>query len=145
MTKLTMTLLAAMMIGWCNIATAQETENASVSGEWKGTRSMSGRSGIVAYKIQSIKFDLVEDGNTITGAYRCYAGEKANTDCPSPVGKITKGTIQGNGVKWTVRSQPNQIRCTYQGSMKEAKMSGTYTCYSGGSLSSNGVWNVHRE
>lgn len=124
---------------------AESPGKIDVTGTWKGTRATSGQPGTANYKVQSIKFGLSQNGNTITGSYRCYAGKKANTDCPSPTGKISSGTIDNEDVKLDVQTLPNQVTCSFKGKANESNMSGTYSCYAGGSLSTIGSWKVSRE
>lgn len=124
---------------------AESPGKIDLSGAWRGTRAPSGQPGTANYKVQSIGFDLSQSGNTITGSYRCYAGKKANADCPSPTGKITSGTINNDDVELNVRTLPNQVTCSFKGKANETKMSGTYSCYAGGSLSTIGSWKASRE
>jgi hypothetical protein len=138
-------LVGVLMIACCSVASAQTASDSGISGRWKGTRSTTGRIGVTGYKVQSITFDLTESDGGLGGSYRCFAAKKADSDCPSPIGKIAGGYVQGNKLKMTVQSIPNQVQCTYTGTIKESKIDGTYTCYAGGSLSFNGIWNIHRE
>lgn len=139
--------LSIVVILLCSVTTvvAELPGKIDVSGTWKGTRATSGQPGTANYKVQSIRFDLSQSGNTITGSYRCYAGKKANADCPSPTGKISTGTIDNEDVKLDVQTLPNQVTCSFKGKASESKMSGTYSCYAGGSLSTIGSWKVSRE
>jgi hypothetical protein len=145
MNRLLVLLVGVLTIAYCSIAFAQTTSDSGVSGRWKGTRSTTGRIGVTDYKVQSITFDLTESDGGLSGSSRCFAAKKANSDCPSPIGKLAGGSVQGSMLKMTVQSLPKQVECTYTGTIKESKIDGTYTCYAGGSLSSNGIWNIHRE
>lgn len=131
------------LLCWVGVAAAASPDKIDVSGVWKGSRSTSGQP--LSYKVQSIRFDLSQSGGTITGSYRCYAGKSANADCPSPTGTITSGIIRNDQVKLEVRTLPNQVRCSFKGKVNEPKMSGTYSCYAGGSLSTIGTWKALRQ
>lgn len=118
--------------------------NLDVSGKWEGTRAPSGLTGTTPYKVQSLKFKLIQTGSSITGSYSCYAGKSANTDCPNPQGNITNGSLEGENIKLTVQTLPNGIVCRYIGKVTISQIDGTYRCYAGGSFSSVGVWRVKR-
>jgi hypothetical protein len=138
--------LAVAAICWFSIALAQSPANSdlNVTGTWKGTRTATG--GVNRdYRIRSMKLDITQSGETLSGSYQCYAGKKATADCNNPVGRITAGTINGDAVKIDVQAMPNSLNCTFTGSVAEAKMKGKYTCYAGGSLSSVGVWKATKQ
>jgi hypothetical protein len=137
-------LTISTVLCWLEIVAAQMPNNIDISGRWKGTRATSGQIGAEGSKVQGISFDLIENGQTIGGSYKCYASKKANTDCNNPVGKIVKGSINGDSVKLDVQTLPNDVMCSFTGKINESKIVGTYTCYAGGSLSSIGNWQVHR-
>lgn len=138
-------LVLVAMLCSPTIANAQSPENGevNVTGKWQGTRRTTGL-GRGIDEVRSIKFDLTQSGETISGSYECYAGKKATADCANPVGRITTGTINSSKIKIDVQALPNNYTCSFKGSVASANMKGTYSCYVGGSLSSIGVWKVHR-
>ena len=136
--------LILMPLWWAEALAADLQGNLDVSGKWKGTRATSGQTGTTPYKVQSVSFDLIQNGQTITGSYKCYAGKKANSDCPNPVGNVTSGTISDGHVKLQVQTLPNDVVCSFSGQAIGTTMNGTYTCYAGGTLSSIGQWKVQR-
>ena len=138
-------LVIVAALCWSATALAQSPENSDVNltGTWKGTRTATGAAAL-EYRIRSIKFDLVQSGETLSGSYKCYAGKKANADCNNPLGTITSDTIHGGKIKIDVQALPNSLRCSFKGSVAGAKMNGNYSCYAGGSLASIGVWNASR-
>src|SRR5271163_2617652 len=136
-------LVAAIAVAWSGSVRAQTP--ASIAGHWQGTRSATGGSGSDAFKIHNISFDLKQSGEELSGTYRCYAGKKANTECNNPVGNVTGGKIEGGKVTINVVAQPNNLQCTFNGSIATGRMKGDFTCYEGGGLQSNGVFNVHRK
>ena len=117
----------------------------SATGKWKGTRTVTGQTGgPEEFKVHSISFDLIQTDQSISGSYRCYAGKHANTDCNNPVGRVTSGDINHGNITLKVQAMPNNLQCTFDGSLEASTMKGRYTCYLGGSLGSTGVWEVHR-
>ncbi|MGC1385134.1 MAG: hypothetical protein WA823_15255 [Candidatus Acidiferrales bacterium] len=135
-----------MILSWTPMAMAQTPDNGDtrVSGVWQGTRTTTGGTGSGEYKIHSIRFDLKQSGHDISGSYKCYAGKRANIDCNNPVGTVSSGKIDASAVKLQVRALPNNLTCSFDGSIEASRMKGNYVCYVGGTLASNGVWEVHR-
>ncbi len=146
---ITSTAIAIVVIAlsWPTALEAQSSaaSDVNVAGRWQGTRSATGGSGSDAFKIHSIRFDLKQSGEDITGSYRCYAGKHANTDCNNPVGNVTSGTIKDGKVSIKVQAMPNSLDCSFSGSVEGSVMKGDYTCYVGGGLATNGVFDVHRK
>jgi hypothetical protein len=117
----------------------------NASGKWKGTRTVTGQTGgPEEFKIHSISFDLKQNSDSVSGSYRCYAGNKANIDCNNPIGQVISGTVKLSNITMQVQAMPNNLQCTFEGSLEAAKMRGRFTCYVGGSLATTGVWEVHR-
>jgi hypothetical protein len=141
------TVIAIIALSWPATLKAQSpaASDVSVAGRWQGTRSATGGSGSDAFKIHSIRLDLKQSGEEITGSYRCYAGKHANTDCNNPVGNVTSGTIKDGKVNIKVQAMPNNLQCSFDGSVEGSEMKGDYTCYVGGGLATNGVFDVHRK
>lgn len=137
-------LTISMLLCWLGAVAAEAQDQVDVSGRWKGTRATNGQPGFAGSKVQSISFDLSQNGQAIVGSYRCYGGRNADADCPNPVGKIMSGTVTGDSVKIDVQSLPNSIACSYSGNVHGTIISGTYICHSAGSLSSIGNWKVRR-
>jgi hypothetical protein len=117
----------------------------TAAGKWKGTRTVTGQTGgPEEFKVHSISFDLKQNSDTVSGSYRCYAGNKANVDCNNPIGRVISGTVKQRSIAMKVQAMPNNLLCTFEGSLEAARMHGKYTCYVGGSLGTTGVWEVHR-
>ena len=132
-------------LGWSALGLAQSPQDSDINltGTWKGTRTTTGEA-VQEYKIRSIKFELVQKGESLSGSYQCYAGKKATTDCANPVGKVTDGKFGDGQLKIDVQVYPNSYSCSFTGSVAGSKMSGRYSCYAGGTLSSIGVWKASR-
>jgi hypothetical protein len=138
-------LLIVAAVFWSATALAQApaSSEVNVTGAWKGTRTATG-GATRDYRVRSIKFDLTQNSETLSGSYQCYAGKKATSDCNNPVGRITGGKINANQIKIEVQAMPNNLICKFMGTVAGTKMNGKYSCYAGGSLSSIGVWNASR-
>jgi hypothetical protein len=136
--------LTALLAPRITRAQSSDQANVNLSGRWQGTRSSTGDSGQNGYKVHSIQFDMKQSGESISGSYKCFAGKEANTDCNNPVGTITSGTIEDGMLKLQVQALPNNLACSFKGSVQGSRMSGNFVCYVAGTIASNGVWEVHR-
>jgi hypothetical protein len=136
-------MVAAVCWSVTALAQPSASSEANLTGTWKGTRTATG-GATRDYRIRSIEFDLTQIGETLSGSYRCYAGKKATSDCNNPVGRITGGQISGDRLKIDVQAMPNNLTCSFTGSVASDKMNGRYSCYAGGSLASIGVWSASR-
>ena len=139
-------LVATTTLFWFATVKAQApySGESNMSGRWQGTRTTTGGIGVDEYKVHSIRFDLKQRGEDLSGSYKCYAGKKANADCNNPVGTITAGKIKQGNIDLKVQAQPNDLSCSFAGSVAGNRMNGSYTCYVGGTLASNGVWQARR-
>ncbi|MGC2305099.1 hypothetical protein [Candidatus Binatus sp.] len=140
-----MWLVIVAAVCWSVVVLAQSPENSDVNlaGKWKGTRRTTGL-GPYVNRVQNIEFDLIQKGDALSGSYKCYAGKQATSDCPNPVGRVASGTFNDGDLKIVVQTLPASNTCKFTGSVVRGKMDGRYSCYSGGSLSSVGVWNASR-
>jgi hypothetical protein len=139
-------LVATTTLFWFGTVKAQApySGESNVSGRWQGTRTTTGGIGVDEYKVHSIRFDLKQRGEDLSGSYKCYAGKKANADCNNPVGTVTAGKIKQGNIDLKVQAEPNDLSCSFAGSIAGNRMNGSYTCYVGGTLASNGVWQARR-
>ena len=138
-------LIATAILFWTPVARAQMPDSGilKVSGVWQGTRTTTGGTGSGEYKVHSIRFNLKQNGQDLSGSYSCFAGKKANVDCNNPVGTVTGGKVSATKVKLQIQALPNNLTCSFDGLVQASRMTGNYVCYVGGTLASNGVWDVH--
>jgi hypothetical protein len=141
--KVWLMMIVTFLLATIASAQSPKSSDVNVTGKWQGTRRTTGL-GNAVNQIRSIKFDLTQRDKMISGSYKCYAGKKASNDCANPVGRITSGTFDGSKLNIDVQILPNNSKCWFKGAVAGDKIKGTYTCYVGGSLSSIGVWEVHR-
>jgi hypothetical protein len=88
--------------------------------------------------------DFVEQGDKITGDYKCAYG---NHDCHpgAETGKILDASL--NGPQLIVRatmSDPDQLMCIYNGQIANDGIVGGYECVAGGALMEEGSWHMQR-
>jgi hypothetical protein len=110
----------------------------NLSGLWTITTSTGGLAGM-AGRTRSIKLALRQEGDKITGQYRCSPG---NALCRNgnDRGSI-KGTANGNQVNLNILLLPDASNCRYTGILVY-NGNGQYTCYLQGSLVEQGTWQV---
>jgi hypothetical protein len=140
-------LIAVIALSWPTMVKAQSpaASDVNIAGNWRGTRTAAGGNGADAFKIHTISFALKQSGQDLTGSYKCYAGNHANSDCNNPVGNVTSGTVKDGKVSIKVQAMPNSLQCSFDGSVEGSRMKGQYTCYANGGLATNGEFDVHRK
>jgi hypothetical protein len=138
-------LLSMTMLMSAPLNAQMSDSEVSATGKWKGTRTVTGQTGgPEEFKVHSISFDLKQTEQSISGSYKCYAGNHANTDCNNPVGQVISGAVKDHKIMLKVQAMPNNLNCTFDGALEATTMKGRYTCYVGGSLGTTGIWEVHR-
>jgi hypothetical protein len=142
-TAMWLVIVAAVCSSVVVLAQSPENSDVNLAGKWKGTRRTTGL-GPYVNRVQNIEFDLIQTGDALSGSYKCYGGKQATSDCPNPVGKVASGTFNDGDLKIVVQTLPAGNTCKFTGSVVGTKMNGRYSCYSGGSLSSVGVWHTSR-
>jgi hypothetical protein len=131
--------------GMLGSAAAQMT---NVSGLWSGTTRVtppcafsSGRCDAVNNITLALK-----QGYRIKGNYTCSYG---NMSCRNggfdTAGKVVSGRISGEEVRLSVVISADASNCYYNGRLTSpTNMRGGYSCYQGGELVEEGMWNVTR-
>jgi hypothetical protein len=128
-----------------NLSSGQKLQTGNVvdenlSGLWNGTTSTGGMFGM-AGNTRSIKLNLQQVGNKLTGTYSCYP---ANSSCRNgdDQGSI-EGTTNGNQVNLNIMVLPDASDCRYTGILNY-NGNGQYTCYSQGQIVEHGTWEAAR-
>ena len=131
-------------------AFAQSAPQSSFTGLWRGTIRVTplpfrttGRAGAV----NNITLSIVQDGSQISGSYTCAIGTQicrnGNAD---DSGKIVSGRADGNNIQFSFVLPADVSNCDYSGvSLSPGEMRGGYTCYQGGGLIEQGMFNVSRD
>lgn len=114
-----------------------------LSGLWVGTTTTGGLLGMPG-KIRSIKLDLRQAGDKITGSYLCYSGKTSNSFCRNSDenGSIT-GRARGSQVTLSIFLLPDASNCRYMGIL-DYNGNGQYTCYLQGRIVEQGTWQASR-
>jgi hypothetical protein len=123
-------------------ATVQNPDNrGSLSGLWVGTTTTGGLLGMPGL-IRSIKLDLQQTGDKITGTYHCCSGKKANSFCRNfdEKGSI-QGTAHGTTVNLNIMVLPDASNCIYSGIL-DYNGNGQYVCYWQGNIVEQGNWQL---
>jgi hypothetical protein len=120
-----------------------------VAGYWSGTTRVvpctfaaQGRCNAV----NNITFTFTQRGGRIRGKYTCLYG---NLNCRNggsdDTGKIVSGRTSGNEIRLSVIIPDDVSNCYYNGRLTSpATIHGTYSCYQGGELLEEGIWDVTR-
>ncbi len=130
-----------------------QTDNppAGFSGTWTGTlrvtpcmATLRDRSRCGA--VNNITFTIVEDGSEVSGHYTCAVGTaicRNGNDAKN--GKITSGRVSGKQIRFSVLVPSDVSNCNYTGySSEPGTMRGGYSCYQGGGLIEQGMFQVTR-
>src|ERR1700723_863095 len=110
----------------------------NLSGLWTGTTSTGGLVGM-AGMTRSIKLVLRQEGDKITGAYRCSPG---NALCRNGDEKGSiEGTANGDHVNLNMTLLPDASNCRFTGTLTY-NGNGQYTCYLQGQIVEQGTWEL---
>jgi hypothetical protein len=113
----------------------------NLSGLWVGKTSTGGLIGMPGLT-RSIKLDLQQTGEKITGTYHCYSGKASNSFCRN---FDEKGSIQGEAhgtrVNLNIQVLPDASNCIYTGIL-DYNGNGNYICYWQGSIVEQGTWQL---
>ena len=150
--SLSLLVLLLMLIGIgasAGISHAQTPFITSVSGNWSGTTRVmppcsfsSGRCNAV----NKITFKFVQHGDRIKGKYTCaYGNMICRNGGADNTGKIVSGRLAENQIRLSLVIPSDVSNCYYNGALTSATAaSGGYTCYNGGELIEEGVWQIVR-
>jgi hypothetical protein len=139
-------ILAAAILAAAMAAHAQNTE---VSGLWAGTTRVmppcafsSGRCNAV----NNITFNFQQKGDRIKGKFTCaYGNLICRNGGADSSGKIVSGRIAGNQIRLSVVVPADVSNCYYNGVFTSpTAIRGAYSCYQGGELLEEGMWDVKR-
>jgi hypothetical protein len=143
-------LLAAVTIGAVPANAQTSAPPVGFTGIWKGTlrvtclAMMPDRSRCGA--VNSITFTIIQDGSQVSGHYTCAIG---NAICrngnDARTGQIISGKVDGKNIRFSVMVPSDVSSCAYSGySPESGNMRGGYSCYQGGGLIEQGMFEVTR-
>jgi hypothetical protein len=146
-------LVAALAAGIALRCEAQGSTPApgDFTGTWEGTirvncSGMLLRGAGRCNAVNKITLTIIQDGSKITGSYHCSIGTQicrnGNAD---DTGKITSGSASGNNLRLSILIPADVSNCYYNGfSPSPGKLRGGYSCYLGGGLAEQGMWEASR-
>jgi hypothetical protein len=124
-------------------APAPSANSVDLSGRWVGRTITGGLLGMPGL-IRTITLDLRQDGDKITGTYRCSSGKNANSFCRNTDEKgSVQGTAHGTTVNLNVMLLPDASNCTFKGRL-DYNGNGQYTCYAQATIVEQGSWELHK-
>jgi hypothetical protein len=108
----------------------------NLSGLWTGTTSTGGLVGMAGLT-RSIKLVIRQEGNKVTGEYRCSSG---NALCRNGDDKGSiEGTANGSHVSLNIALLPDASNCRFIGTL-DYNGNGQYTCYLQSRIVEQGTW-----
>jgi len=140
------TIFLAAMVLSAGAAGAQTTD---ISGLWSGTTRVTPPCAFASGRcnaVNKITFTFRHKGDRIKGKFTCAYG---NLDCRNggadDTGKIVSGRIAGKDIRLSVVVPADVSNCYYNGVLTSpTTIHGAYSCYQGGELLEEGVWDVTR-
>lgn len=148
--SLVVLLLLIAIGGSAGVSYAQGASTTDVSGLWSGTTRVmppcsfsSGRCNAV----NKITFTLVQHGDRIKGKYTCAYGNMICRDGGADnKGKVISGRLAESQIRLSVVIPSDVSNCYYHGALTSATtVNGGYSCYNGGELLEEGVWEATRQ
>lgn len=130
---------------------AQTSAQAGFTGTWSGTLRVTPCGMMLRERsrcgaVNKITFTIVEDGSDVSGHYTCAIGTaicRNGNDAKN--GKITSGRVSGKNIRFSVLVPSDVSNCNYTGySPEPGVMRGGYSCYQGGGLIEQGMFEVTR-
>ena len=95
--------------------------------------------------VNRITLALVQKESTITGSYRCEYGNYICRDSDlDRAGYISQGAIAGRRVSIRVMIPADVSSCMFYGNFGARRAFGSYSCYEGGGLVEQGIWEAAR-
>jgi hypothetical protein len=145
-------LMLAVVIAAAVPATTQTSAPpAGFTGIWKGTLRVipclpTMREQTRCGAVNDITFTIIEDGSQISGHYTCAIGTAiCRNGNDAKTGKITSGKVSEKNIRFSVLVPSDVSNCDYTGySPEPGGMQGGYTCYQGGRLIEQGMFEVMR-
>jgi hypothetical protein len=119
----------------------------NVAGYWSGMTRVTPPCGFSSGRcnaVNKITFSLRQKGKRLKGKYTCAYGTLncRNGDADN-TGKVVSGRVSGNQLRLSVVLPADVSNCYYNGMLTSpTTIHGGYSCYQGGALLEEGVWDV---
>ena len=96
--------------------------------------------------VNNITFTIIQDDSQVSGHYTCAIGTAiCRNGNDAKTGKITSGKVSGKQIRFSVLVPSDVSNCNYTGySSEPGTMRGGYSCYQGGGLIEQGMFQVTR-
>jgi hypothetical protein len=144
--SLPLAVLFLTLVAIHSAAGLASAQGANVTGLWSGSTRVtpcafsSGRCNAV----NNITLILKQQGDRIKGKYTCAYG---NLNCRNggadDTGEIVSGRISGNEIRLSVVIPADVSNCYYNGRLASpTTIRGGYSCYQGGGLLEEGMWDA---
>jgi hypothetical protein len=140
-------LLTTILFAGCALsrAAAGKQPVVDVSGVWEGASKVTPcsftQAESVCNTINRITLALVQKESEITGSYRCDYGNYICRDGDlDRAGYISIGAIDGRRVSIRVMIPADVSSCMFYGRFGAQRAIGSYSCYEGGGLVEQGIW-----
>ncbi len=92
-----------------------------------------------------ITLTLVQSGGEISGHYTCEFGNYlCRHDGMDDAGYIAAGSVVGRNLRLRIMIPADVSSCMFYGAISAERMTGGYTCYEGGGLVEEGIWQAVR-
>jgi hypothetical protein len=94
--------------------------------------------------VNNITLTLTHQGDRIKGKYTCaYGNLICRNGGADDTGNVVSGQISGNEIQLSVIIPADVSTCYYNGRLTSpTTIHGRYSCYQGGGLLEQGIWNV---
>jgi hypothetical protein len=142
-------LIAILVANFAFVGSAQAQDVTKVDGLWSGTTRVMPPCLFTAGRcdaVNNVTFRLMQNGKRIKGKFTCaYGNMICRNGGADNSGKIVSGKIAANQIRLTVVLPADVSNCYYNGVFTSATaVRGAYSCYEGGELIEEGMWNATR-
>ena len=121
-----------------------------ISGLWEGTTKITpcgpmADAESVCNAVNRILLSLDGSSSRIRGTYRCdYGNYICRDNGIARSGYVADGSISGSRVELRIMIPADVSSCMYFGSFSPDRAAGRYTCFTGGGVVEQGVWQLIR-
>jgi hypothetical protein len=150
--RLCLLIAIAVVLSACSqVRTAPASKpDLDISGLWEGTTKITpcgpmADAESVCNAVNRIVLSLDVSSSQIRGTYRCdYGNYICRDNGIARSGYVANGSISGSRVQLRIIIPADVSSCMYFGSFSPDKAAGRYTCFAGGGIVEQGIWQVIR-